>query len=139
MDKMIRSRALTLAAIVVFAASMLVFGLALRAHGRDFTGKWAQSPQADWYKRQMIPDGTRRSCCSIYDAVEAEEEIRGNELWARFTTREGERVDWVRVPNETILPENHNGAPVVWYGYASPTEDDGGGYFIRCFARGTRV
>lgn len=107
-----------------------------RAFGRDLTGKWAQSPQADWYNRQMIP-GTRHSCCSTYDAVEAEEEIRGNELWARFTTREGARVDWMRVPDEAILPENHNGAPVVWYGYdASP---GGEGYFIRCFARGARI
>lgn len=138
MDKMMRYRALMLAAIVVFAASMFAFGLALRAHGRDLTGKWAQADPAlkQWFSGLESKQGA--NCCSSADGIRIDDAEWKRSDKPGFPFQVVIDGEWRDVPeNSVVQGPNKVGYAMVWPVYAYRA--DGKLYFsgMRCFLPGT--
>lgn len=149
---MIDDRALGLTFVIVAMAFVGLFTLALwlaaPGHSRElYPGQYAQvdPAQRKWFQDQLVPGGPAKgsSCCNEADGATAEEEIRGDHYWVRFTykkwdsatsTYEDADSDWMEVPDEVILDTNHNGAPIVWWWMAG-----GNKLLIRCYARGSGI
>ena len=123
--------------VVVIGSVMLLSAV---AQARD-NGQWAQSDPAtrEWFRSQRNPT-TKVPCCSEADGTYAEEDIRGDDYWARFTYQRwdmsgkkyaSEVSEWMRVPPETVIHDpNRHGSPVVWWYFVD------GKPGIRCFAPG---
>jgi hypothetical protein len=132
-----------LAALIVTGGFLL---LPTAGHGRTlYPGQWAQVDPAErkWFNSQVVPSGSYKgsSCCSSADGAYAEEEIRGEHYWTRFTyVYAGAEYDsgWREVPDNVVIHDpNRHGRTVVWYG----VDDDTGeaSVFLRCFAPGGGV
>jgi len=85
-----------------------------------------------WFKEQMSPK-TGQLCCDHNDGSEAEEQIRGDNYWARWKM-DNKTTPWMLVPDDVVIREpNRNGAPVVWWTFV------GGNLQIKCYAPGGGV
>jgi hypothetical protein len=129
-----------LSAVILTVALMLLAG---RSYGRTlYPGQWAQvDPETrKWFNSQVVPGGSYKgsSCCSLADGAYAEEDIRGDHYWTRFTYSllgVDHDTGWMEVPDNAVIHNpNRHGRTVVWYG----VDDDIGdvSIFIRCFAPG---
>jgi hypothetical protein len=137
----------TLAALAGLAALALVLWVSTPSPARTlYPGQYAQvdPAQRQWFQSQEVPAGAAKgsSCCSEADGATAEEEIRGDHYWVRFTYKrwnsttkmyDDADADWMQVPDDAILPTNHNGSPIVWWWIV------GGDLKIRCYARGSGI
>lgn len=80
--------------------------------GRDLDGRWAQSPNKEWFDQLRNKSGNR--CCSDADGRRVEDPD-----W--YQTEKGYRVklkpggDWVDVPDSSVIIErNKVGYAMVW-------------------------
>ena len=91
------------------------------ALARD-NGQYADAPDhiRKWFNEQTSPENGR-SCCSIADGQETQEQIRGGQYWVLI---EGK---WLPVPPSRVIRDKGNpvGRPVVWYQKFSTLDDDG--------------
>lgn len=105
-------------------------------------GQWAQSDPAErqWFREQHNPK-TNIPCCSQADGADAQEDIRGEHYWTRYTASyqgadgawRAQDSGWVEVPDDAVIRgPNKHGSPVVWY-YLVPNGD----LTIRCFMPGS--
>lgn len=114
---------------VILSLSLLALSSARAAPPPGSTGQYH-----DWFDRQLVPDGSGKSCCK-----EGDGHILSDDDWR---IREGEYEvlisgEWVRFPNtgdghlgNKVLgyTGNPTGHPVAWYASAS---------VIYCLAPGT--
>jgi hypothetical protein len=72
-----------------------------------------------WFNEQVSPENGR-SCCSIADGHETQEQIRHGQYWVLI---EG---NWFPVPPSRVIHGKGNpvGRPIVWY-QKFPSPDDG--------------
>ncbi|MCC6775614.1 MAG: hypothetical protein IT537_03100 [Hyphomicrobiales bacterium] len=121
-----------------FAFALLLLAVIGSAQARD-DGRYAQtdSKTREWFRSQKIPGGPIKgiSCCDIADGVEAQEEIRGDDYWVSYKTREGVESGWQKVDRDTQLIKEPNafGHTVVWYYYENAKPR------IRCFIPGAGI
>jgi hypothetical protein len=112
--------------------------LTIPALARDPDGRWAQSPNADWFKSKKSPK-TGIGCCSISDAVLVDEDIRYDEqgighYWAQWKGSGG----YLLVPDEVVIHEpNFNGSPVVWWAYSNDGSERT--ISITCYVPGAKL
>ena len=133
--------------LMAIGVAMLVSSSAIAG---DYGRQWAQAQglsdqEKQWFRQQVVPGGGAKgtSCCSAADGVYAEEDIRDGHYWTRFQYRKWDYAmsrdveansGWMPVPDEVIIPDNHHGAPVVWWWIP-----DGKQVKIRCYARGAGI
>ena len=134
-------------ALIAWGGMMMVAG---KSSGGALGERWAaeqglSDQEKQWFRRQVVPDGAAKggTCCSEADGTYAEEDIRDGHYWTKFTYKKWNygisgyvdaQSDWMPVPDEVILSENHHGAPVVWWWI--PNGQD---VKIRCYARGAGI
>jgi hypothetical protein len=120
--------------------SLLVFLFcSAAAVGRD-NGQYSNVPDhiRKWFNEQVSPENGR-SCCSIADGLETQEQIRDGQYWVLI---EGK---WYAVPPSRVIHNKGNpvGRPVVWY-QIFPSPDDGDAPIvpeinIQCFVPGAGI
>ena len=101
--------------------AFMIFCSAFAAIARD-TGQFENVPDhiRKWFNEQVSPE-TGRSCCSIADGFETQEQIRDGQYWVLI---EGK---WFPVPPSRIIHNRGNpvGRPIVWYQkFPLPNDDD---------------
>jgi hypothetical protein len=109
------------------------------AFARD-NGQYADVPDhiRKWFNEQISPENGR-SCCSIADGNETQEQIRDGQYWVLI---EGK---WFPVPPSRVIHNKGNpvGRPVVWYQKFPPPNDDDAPAIpeinILCFVPGARI
>lgn len=113
---------------------LLLFGFIFAASadtGPGFTKGdryWNVAPEIrQWFRNQMVPGTTNRSCCNEADGEEVEEDIRDGQYWIKG----GGFAEWTLVPDAAVLTgPNLYKQPVVWRFY------EWGKWNIRCYAPG---
>src|SRR3974390_431213 len=89
----------------------VTFCLIATASARDY-GQFQNVPDhiRKWFNEQVSPE-TGRSCCSIADGYETQEQIRNGQYWVLIEGR------WHPVPASRGIHNQGNpvGGPVVWY------------------------
>jgi hypothetical protein len=142
-DRFIIKVALSLIFAAIVAIVVLwAFGVNARTL---YPGQWAQVDPEErrWFNNQHVTAGPYKgsSCCSLADGTYAEEDIRGDHYWARFSySYAGKDYDsgWMEMPDDSVIHDpNRHGRTTVWYG----VDDDAGDahVFIRCFAPGAGI
>ncbi len=94
----------------------------------------------NWFNEQTSPEDGR-SCCSLADGFETQEDIRNGQYWA---TIEG---NWYPVPPSRVIHKgNPVGRAVVWYTFAPDPTDETypylstkGAPIIHCFIPGPGI
>ena len=99
----------------------VTFCLIAAASARDY-GQFQNVPDhiRKWFNEQVSPE-TGRSCCSIADGYETQEQIRDGQYWVLIEGR------WFPVPPSRVIRNKGNpvGRPVVWYQkFPWPRDDD---------------
>jgi hypothetical protein len=118
-------------------------------HSRTlYPGQWAQVDPAEreWFRSQRAPN-SKIPCCNEADGAYAEEEIRGDHYWVRFTWKflmngasHDMQTDWVEVPEDVVIKDpNRHGAPVVWWAWETGTTLETAKVRIRCYAPGAGI
>ena len=100
-------------AVAIFVAVFV--GLMGPAPARDLDGRWAQSPNREWFNQLRNSRGNR--CCDDNDGRRVNdpdwELTKDNESGYRVRLKPG--GDWVDVPPETVVTENNKvGFAMVW-------------------------
>lgn len=96
-----------------------------KAHGRDLTGQYANSPDHEWISTRHNKQGT--PCCDIADGTRLEDVD-----WKSDGESYSVRIDgsWVRVPSDKVLTEpNKLGQAMVWIWHGT----------IMCFIPGAGI
>jgi hypothetical protein len=108
------------------------------ALARD-SGQYAEVPDhiRKWFNEQTSPENGR-SCCSVADGHETQEQIRDGQYWVLI---EGK---WLPVPPSRVIHNKGNpvGRPVVWYQIFSSSDDNGSvapEVNILCFVPGAGI
>ncbi len=101
--------------------------LAAHAAARDIDGKWAQSPNRDWFR--SLTDQRGQSCCDGADGLRLEDpdwDFSGTSYRVKLNGA------WIVVePGQVVTQNNKVGYAVVW-----PIYNIDGKLQIRCFMPG---
>lgn len=134
--------ALGLLALVV---AITLLGLRMSLARTLYPGQWAQVDPAErqWFHSQKSPK-SGIACCDEADGTYAEEELRGEHYWVRFTwwfplngVHQPMQTDWIAVPDAVVIHNaNRHGAPTVWWRWDSGTDIFSAKVEIRCYAPG---
>ncbi len=111
---------------MIFIA-LIFLAMTASARAREtYPGQFAQVDPAvsQWFRDQQVP-GRHYSCCSMADGTKADEELRGDKIWTRFSYLRWANgapfetlSEWMEVPDDVIIRDgkpNPMGGPVVWY------------------------
>lgn len=110
-----------------FVVAVIILLLVTQSSARDVDGRWAQSPNRDWFR--SLTDQRGMSCCDGADGMRLEDpewDFNGEAYRVRLNG------DWYDVAPEQVVTENNKvGYAMVW-----PWRDTDGKLKIRCFMPG---
>jgi len=123
--------------MIGFVALMGLWLMPVTAPGRDFDGRYANSPLKPWFDQLKSRNG---ACCSDADGYVVEDanwEMKSGHYRVRVPEDPDSKIlVWIDVPDSSVITEHSKaGRTMVWPVYASL--DERYHVWIRCFMPGS--